>query len=87
MADLGINLALPEEVIEAIAQRVAAILAEQAQSAIADWVTADVVAKHLGLSRVRVYELAAKEGMPHKRVGTRSMRFRLDEIDAWKAAA
>jgi len=83
MTDLTVGLNLPEELVEAIAQRVAAILLERTTTT-AEWVTADVVAEHLGLSRVRCYELA-KAGMPHERIGARSMRFQLDAVDAWVA--
>lgn len=84
MTDLTVGLNLPEELVEAIAQRVAAILLERTTTT-AEWVTADAVAAHLGLSRVRVYELVKADGLPHKRVGERSMRFQLDAVDAWVA--
>lgn len=77
------SLTVPDDFVEAVAQRVAAILAER-ETTTAEWVTADAVAEHLGLSRVRCYELA-KAGMPHERIGARSMRFQIDAVDAWVA--
>jgi excisionase family DNA binding protein len=75
------SVELTPEFVEAVAQRVAEILAEK-QTSTAEWVTVDVVAQHLGLSRVRVYELA-KDGMPHRRVGQRTLRFQSEAVDEW----
>ena len=46
------------------------------------WVSADVIAKHLGVPKDSIYAWIAKKGMPAHRVG-RLWKFRVTEVDAW----
>jgi len=46
------------------------------------WVSADVIAEHLGVTKDSVYAWIAKRGMPAHRVG-RLWKFQVSEVDAW----
>lgn len=45
-------------------------------------VDASAVAKRLGVSRFRIYELARTGALPHVRIG-RSMRFDPQQLEQW----
>src|SRR4051812_34353796 len=45
--------------------------------------TADDAAKLLGVSRTGIYELVRSRGLPHIRVGERSLRFTRDGLADW----
>jgi hypothetical protein len=79
----GLELHLPSEALEAIAQRAAALAVEQlkAGSTASPWLSgADSVAAYLGWPRERVYKRLAE--IPHVRHGARIM-CRRDELDRW----
>ena len=46
------------------------------------WVSADVIAEHLGVTKDSVYTWIAKKDMPAHRVG-RLWKFQVTEVDAW----
>lgn len=46
------------------------------------WVSADVIAEHLGVTKDSVYSLIAKKDMPAHRVG-RLWKFKVTEVDDW----
>lgn len=46
------------------------------------WVSADVVADHLGVTKDSLYTWIAKRGMPAHRIG-RLWKFQVSEVDAW----
>ena len=46
------------------------------------WVSADVIAEHLGVTKDSIYAWIAKKGMPAHRVG-RLWKFKVTEVDAW----
>lgn len=46
------------------------------------WVSADVIAAHLGVTKDSIYTWIAKRGMPAHRVG-RLWKFQVSEVDAW----
>lgn len=46
------------------------------------WVSADVVAEHLGVTKDSIYTWIASKGMPAHRVG-RLWKFKISEIDDW----
>lgn len=46
------------------------------------WVSADVIAEHLGVTKDSIYAWIAKKDMPAHRVG-RLWKFRVTEVDAW----
>lgn len=46
------------------------------------WVSADVIAEHLGVTKDSIYTWIAKRDMPAHRVG-RLWKFKVTEIDDW----
>ncbi|MDC5696819.1 helix-turn-helix domain-containing protein [Intrasporangium calvum] len=46
------------------------------------WLSADEVARHLGVSKDTVYAWIADRGMPAHKVG-RLWKFQADEVDEW----
>ncbi len=46
------------------------------------WVSADVIAEHLGVTKDSIYTWIAAKGMPAHRVG-RLWKFKVTEVDAW----
>lgn len=77
-----IPLALPEEVVEAIAVRVAKLLEERAPSGPESWVGVEQAAAHLAAQPHRVYDLVATGRLPHRKDGRRLL-FKLSELDRW----
>ncbi len=49
------------------------------------WVSADVIAEHLGVTKDSIYVWIAKKAMPAHRVG-RLWKFQITEVDAWVRA-
>lgn len=49
------------------------------------WVTAEHVAKHLGVVKDTVYRWRESKGLPAHKIG-RLWKFQLSEIDAWVRA-
>ena len=46
------------------------------------WLSADVIAEHLGVTKDTVYAWIAEKGMPAHKVG-RLWKFQATEVDAW----
>ena len=46
------------------------------------WVSAHVIAEHLGVTKDSIYAWIAKKDMPAHRVG-RLWKFKVTEVDAW----
>lgn len=46
------------------------------------WVSADVIADHLGVTKDSIYAWIAKKDMPAHRVG-RLWKLKVTEVDAW----
>jgi hypothetical protein len=79
------RLEVDERFIEAIATRVVGLLEERSLSsaASASWLTAEQVARLLGVERDFVYQHAVKLGARKLGDGSRSrLRFRLEDIEA-----
>ena len=49
------------------------------------WVTAELVAQHLGVAKDTVYRWRERKGLPAHRVG-RLWKFQLSEVDDWVRA-
>lgn len=47
--------------------------------------SADQLASRLGMTRDHIYRLCREGKLPHTRINARTIRFDLDEIDAWIA--
>jgi len=50
------------------------------------WVSAEVIAEHLGVTKDSVYTWIANRGMPAHRVG-RLWKLQVSEVDAWVRSA
>ena len=74
----GLALAIPEELVEALAQRVADLLAERQPQAAPELLTVDEVAAFLRCRRQRVYDLVSQGRLPHLKDGARLLLRRSD---------
>jgi excisionase family DNA binding protein len=82
-----LELPVPADLIEAIAERVADIvvdrLADQPRgSGSSVWMRSGEAAQYLGWSRSAVYDRVARKAMPHYKVDG-MLLFRRNELDAW----
>jgi excisionase family DNA binding protein len=75
------EVAFPPEFIEAVAARVAVILAER-PTAPEPWVGVEDAAGHLACPRSRIYALVSAGRIPHRKDGARVV-FRCSELDEW----
>jgi excisionase family DNA binding protein len=80
-------LLVPGELVEAIAQRVAELLREQAAPAgepASPWLDLEGACAYLGFSRDRLYKLTAAGAIPcRKKRGGQGLLFHRAELDAW----
>jgi excisionase family DNA binding protein len=80
-------LLVPSELVEAIAQRVAELLREQAAPAgepTSPWLDVEAACAYLGFSRDRLYKLTAAKAIPcRKKRGGQGLLFHRAELDAW----
>lgn len=78
-----VRLALPDEVVDLIADRVAARLAEQlAPSPRSPWMTAEEAADYLRCPVSRVRKLTSQRDLPRHRDGARAL-YRREDLDAY----
>ena len=82
-----LTLTLPEEVLEALARRVAALLAKQVSVVAAPatpWLDVQAACAHLGFSRDRLYKLTAARAIPfRKKRDGQGLLFHRGELDRW----
>jgi excisionase family DNA binding protein len=77
---------IPDELVEAIAERAAAILARRVPSAPrSPWLTVAEAAEYLGCGRQRVYDLKSSGRVPSAQDGTRPL-FHRAVLDAYLAS-
>jgi excisionase family DNA binding protein len=86
--DLG--FAVPAELIDALADRLARVVGEQvaerlaAQPTVSPWLTLGQACAYLGFSRDSLYKKTASGAIPvRKKRGGHGLRFHRDELDAW----
>lgn len=81
---ITVTIALSADQIEALAERVADILAkDRAQNATREcWLTVDQAADYLGCRRQRIYNLVSQRRLRHRKDGSRVLfrRHWLDEL-------
>lgn len=77
----GLGLTVPPELIEAIAERTAELLAERMPEKAEAYLDVDGAASYLACSRDRIYDLR-RQGLPHFKDGTRLL-FKRGDLDAW----
>jgi excisionase family DNA binding protein len=77
-----VNLELPDEVVEAIAQRAAEIVLERTEDPRDDWLDSKAAADYLGISVGHLHNL--KGTVPSHKVGGRR-RYRRTELDDYQS--
>ena len=77
-----IGIKVPKELIKAIAEEVASLLAQRIQLEPERWIAVEQAAAHLACPKSRIYDLVSGRRIPHERDGTRLL-FRRSELDAW----
>lgn len=78
-----LSLDLPPDLIDAIAERVAAILAERQEPAEDGWLRgAESIAAYIGAPRSRVYALTSAKRIPVHHDGA-ALIARRSELDTW----
>jgi excisionase family DNA binding protein len=79
----GISIALPPELVDAVADRVVEILDERGDLGSRDpWLDVDEAAAHLRASRQRIYDLV-HSGRLHPGRDGRRLVFKRSELDAY----
>jgi len=83
----ALSLSLPAQLVEAIAERTAALLHEQITKACAHpspWLDFNAAMTYLGFSRNQLYKLTAAKAIPfRKKGGGQALLFHRDELDNW----
>jgi excisionase family DNA binding protein len=78
----ALNIELPAEVLEAIAERAAVLLREQVSTPSDRWLGTKAAADYLGCSTGRLHNLTSAGRIPHHHEGGRLV-FSTSEIDEW----
>lgn len=81
----GVAISLPSEFVEAVAVRVAELLADRQRVVAEPWIGVEEAAAHLACGRSRLYALTSANRIPHRKDGSRVL-FRVSELDAWLSA-
>jgi excisionase family DNA binding protein len=79
-------LTIPDELVEAVAQRVVELLRQDQprQELPSPWLDLEGACAYLGFSRNTLYRLTAARAIPcRKKAGGQGLRFHRDELDAW----
>jgi excisionase family DNA binding protein len=79
-----VTVAVPPEVIEAVARRAVELLAELPAAA-EPWIGVEDAAAHIAAPRSRVYALVSAGRIPHVKDGSRLL-FRRSVLDGWLEA-
>lgn len=84
---MSASVALPDELLDALAQRVSQRVVEHLDATLGNrgkgpYFSVDEAAEYLGCPRSRIYALTAADRMPHFKEGSRTL-FRLTDLDAW----
>ena len=76
--DGALTLAVPPELIDAIAERVTDMLAERQPQPAPELLTVDEAAEFLRCRRQRLYDLVSQDRLPHLKDGSRVLIRRVD---------
>ena len=76
-----LSLTLPSELVEAIAERAAELVANRAPEQ-SPWLTVVEAAAYTGIPKQTLYKLTGAKAIPHVKPGNRLL-FNRDELDAW----
>jgi excisionase family DNA binding protein len=78
----GLALELPDALIDALAERVADLLADREPGGPEPWIGVEDAAEHLACGKSRLYALVSARRIPHEKDGSRLL-FRRSELDRW----
>jgi excisionase family DNA binding protein len=78
---LPLTITLDSDQLDAIAQRVAAMLGPEEPNP-SPWLTVEDASGYLRLPKSRLYKLTAARAIPHRKHEGRIL-FRRDELDSW----
>jgi excisionase family DNA binding protein len=84
-----LKFAIPDELLEKLANEIAARLRQPANDAAGDtsvspWLTFEQAREYLGFSRDALYKLTAAKAIPvRKKHDGQGLRFHRDELDHW----
>jgi excisionase family DNA binding protein len=85
-----VALAVPDELLHALAERTAALVAERLERAPqieSPWLDFEGAVAYLGFSRDRLYKLTAARAIPfRKKRNGQGLLFHRDELDRWVEA-
>ena len=82
----GLAIALPDDLIEQVAQRAAEIVLEHRDLGAEPWLTVEQAAAHLAVSSSQLYTLTARRhrnGLPVVKEGSRNY-YRASDLDRWR---
>ena len=82
MSNDQIAVSVPEEVVERVARRAAALLKEEMSETSERFVGVSEAADHLGCRPHRIYDLVHQRAIPFYKEGSRLL-FRCSELTAW----
>ena len=84
-----LSLHVPEELLDALAELVAARVGEQLPTRVeSPWLDFEAAREYLRFSRDQLYKLTAARAIPfRKRRGGQGLLFHRDELDRWLQAA
>ena len=83
-----LSLAVPEQLLERLADQIAARIQQRtgdaASAAGSPWLTFEQAREYLGFSRDTLYKLTAAKAIPvRKKQHGQGLRFHRDELDCW----
>lgn len=81
VADMELAVAVPSQLVEAVARRAAELLAEWSAGP-EPWIGVPAAAEHIAAPVSRIYALASAGRIPHVKDGSRLL-FRRSTLDAW----
>ncbi len=86
----ALTLAVPDELVQALAERIAALLVERVEARpqlASPWLDFEAALAYLGFTRDRLYKLTAARAIPfRKKRGGHALLFHRDELDRWLEA-
>ncbi len=80
--ELQATLTVPDELVDALVERILPRLQERSAGASSPWLDVDGAAEYLAMPRDSLYKLTSRGAIPHRKVGNR-LHFHRDELDGW----
>jgi len=89
-SELELTVVVPEELLRALAERIAALVHNRDQTIgqpQSPWLDAAAAAAYIDVSRNQLYKLTAANAIPlHRKRHGQGLRFRREELDGWLEA-